>query len=159
MKQIILLTILLTLNLFSQELKIKAKVFNSDEKTGISIFKGDVHVTKGSDVLNAQKVVIYTDKDHNPTKFVASGDASFKIQTVDGSLYEGKAQKVIYIPSKKIYNFYKNVHLMQVNEKKEIIGEEVILKLIEGKAYAKGAEKEPVIMIFNMPEKNKEKEK
>ena len=158
MKKKLILTVLLTLNLYSQELKIKANSFSSDEKTGVSIFKGNVHITKENDVLNAQKVIIYTDKNHEPIKFVATGDASFKIQTVDGSLYEGNAQKVLYIPAKKIYNFYKDVHLRQINEKKEIIGEEVILKLIEGKAYAKGAEKEPVIMIFKLPdEKKKEK--
>lgn len=37
-------------------------------------------------------------------------------------------------------------------KKKEIIGEEVILKSIEGKAYAKSAKNEPVIMIFELPE-------
>ena len=157
MKKTIILTILLSLNLFSQELKVKANVFSSDEKTGISVFKGDVRITKGSDKLNAQQVVIHTDKNHEPTRFVATGDASFTIKTVDGSLYTGKAQKVIYLPLNKEYHFYKDVHLRQINEKKEIIGEEVMLKTIEGKAYAKGAEKEPVIMIFKLPEEKKEK--
>jgi len=158
MKNKIILTLLITLNLFSQELKIKANSFSSDEKTGISIFEGNVNITKEKDELNASKVIIYTDADHRPIKFIASGNASFRIETVDGSLYKGRAQKVIYLPLKKEYHFYKNVHLKQVNEKKEIIGEKVILKTIEGKAYAKGAEKEPVIMIFKLPEqKNKKK--
>ncbi|MDP2894452.1 MAG: lipopolysaccharide transport periplasmic protein LptA, partial [Sulfurimonas sp.] len=68
-------------------------------------------------------------------------------------------QKVVYLPKEKEYHFFKDVHLKQINEKKEIIGEEVILKTIEGKAYAKGAEKEPVIMIFDMPEDKKEGKK
>ena len=159
MKKISIILILITLNLFSQELKIKANKFSSDQKQGISIFTGDVHITKGDDILDAQQVVIYTDKNNDPTKFVATGSASFKITTDDGSSYEGKAQKVVYMPNKKIYNFFKDVHLKQLNEKKEIIGEEVILKLTEGKAYAKGAQEEPVIMIFNMPEDNKKKDK
>jgi len=155
MKNKIILTLLITINLFSQELKIKANYFSSDEKTGISIFKGNVNITKEEDELNASKVIIYTDKDHKPTKFIASGNTSFRIQTKDGALYNGRAQKVVYLPLKKEYHFYKNVHLKQVNEKKEIIGEEVILKTVEGKAYARGAEKEPVIMIFKLPEKKK----
>ena len=44
------------------------------------------------------------------------------------------------------------MYLRQLDEKKEIIGNEVVLKTIEGKAYAKGAKSEPVIMIFKMPQ-------
>ena len=157
MKQIIILTVFFTLTLFSQELKIKANLFNADQKTGISVFEGDVNIIKGTDELNASKVTIYTNENQEPTKFVAEGNASFHIQTLEGSVYRGKAQKVIYLPKKKEYYFFKNVHLMQVNEKKEIIGEEVVLKTIDGKAYAKGAKKEPVIMIFNIPDEEKKK--
>ena len=74
--------------------------------------------------------------------------------TKDGAIYTGKAQKVIYLPNKKEYHFYKKVHLKQINEKKEIIGDEVVLKMLEGKAYAKGISNKPVIMIFNLEEKD-----
>ena len=161
MKKIIILTILTTLSLFAEELQVKAKLFNSDQKTGISVFEGDVNIIKGADELNASKVTIYTDKEQQPTKFVAEGNASFNIQTKDGSIYNGRAQKVIYLPIKKEYHFFTDVYLRQVNEKKEIIGEEVILKSIEGKAYAKGVAEKPVIMIFNLPtkeEKSKNKD-
>lgn len=155
MKKIIILTILSTLALFAEELQVKAKLFNSDQKTGISVFEGNVNIIKGSDELNASKVTIYTDAEQQPTKFIADGNASFSIKTEDGSLYRGKAQKVVYLPVEKEYHFFEDVYLKQVNEKKEIIGSEVILKTIEGKAYAKGEDEAPVIMIFNMPEKEK----
>ncbi|MDD2652611.1 MAG: lipopolysaccharide transport periplasmic protein LptA [Sulfurimonas sp.] len=158
MKQKIFLTICLTTALFAQELQVKAKLFNADQKKGVSIFEGDVNIIKGSDELNASKVTIHTNANQEPTQFIAEGNASFKIKTLEGALYTGKAQKVIYLPQKKEYHFFQNVHLKQLNEKKEIIGDEVVLKTIEGKAYAKGAQQEPVIMIFNMPEDKKEKE-
>jgi len=150
MKKTIFLIIFLTVALFSQELKVKAKLFNADQKTGVSVFEGDVNIIRGNDELNASMVTIHTNEKQEPTKFIAEGDASFRIKTLEGALYEGKAQRVVYLPIEKEYHFFKEVHLKQINEKKEIIGEEVILKTIEGKAYAKGAEKEPVIMIFNM---------
>jgi len=159
MKKTIFLTIFLGVALFSQELKVKAKLFNADQKAGISVFEGDVNIVKGSDELNASKVTIHTNSNQEPTKFTAEGNASFYIQTLEGAIYRGKAQKVVYFPQEKEYHFFKDVHLKQINEKKEIIGEEVILKTIEGKAYAKGAEKEPVIMIFDMPEDKKEGKK
>lgn len=156
MKFLTILTIFLTTVLISQELKIRANQFNADEKTGISIFKGDVNIIKGNDELNATKVTVYTDKKHQPTKYIAEGNVSFTIETKKGSLYKGEAGKVIYMPTIKEYHFFTNVHLKQIDEKKEIIGEEVVLKTIEGKAYARGAKKEPVIMIFKMPDEEEQ---
>jgi lipopolysaccharide export system protein LptA len=154
--KIIFLLIIIT-SLFSQELKIKAQKFSSDEKAGISIFRGNVNIKKGSDELNASKVTIYINAKHQPTKFIAIGNTSFKIQTLKGAKYIGRAQKVIYLSAKKEYRFYTDVHLEQVDEKKIVIGDEVILNTIEGKAYAKGASKEPVIMIFDIPDEKEKK--
>ncbi|MFT7004433.1 MAG: lipopolysaccharide export system protein LptA [Sulfurimonas sp.] len=155
MKLLTILTIFLASSLMSQELKIKASEFSADEKTGISIFKGDVNILKGNDELNATIVTVYTDTNHQPTKYIAEGNVSFNINTEKGSIYKGKAGKVVYKPIIKEYHFFRNVHLRQIDEKKEIIGEEVVLKTIEGQAYAKGAKKEPVIMIFKMKEEKK----
>lgn len=152
MKYLLASCLVLITSLYSQELKIKANSFHADEKKGISIFEGKVHILRDKDELNADKVVVYTNDKNEPVKYIAEGKASFTIVTKDGSVYKGKAGKVVYQASKKEYLFFKNVHLKQINEKKEIIGNEVVLKTIEGKAYAKGATKEPVIMIFNMPQ-------
>lgn len=153
MKFLVVLAVFLASGLFSQELKIKADSFTSDENKGISIFKGHVNVKKASDELNATKITIYTDKEREPTKFVAVGNVSAYIQTKKGSIYKGKAQRVIYFPNKKEYHFFDDVFLQQVDEKKEITGDEVVLKTIEGKAYAKGDKSEPVIMIFKLKDK------
>ncbi len=152
MKNIIVFTMILVVSLSSQELRVKANSFKADEKSGISIFDGDVNVIKGSDELNASVVTIHTDKNHKPTQFIAKGDVSFFIATKNKSLYSGEAQKVIYLPKKKEYHFFGNVHLRQLNEKKEIIGNEVVLKTTDGKAYAKGQKSGPVIMIFDIDE-------
>jgi len=139
----------------AEELKIKAKSFFSDQNTGISVFKGNVIIKKRNDELNASKVTVYVDKDKKPTKFIAVGDVSFSIKTKEGSVYNGVAGRAVYFPNKKEYYFYDNVHLKQLNAKKEILGDEVVLKTTDGKAYAKGLNKEPVIMIFNIEEDKK----
>ncbi|MBD3796346.1 MAG: lipopolysaccharide transport periplasmic protein LptA [Campylobacterales bacterium] len=154
MKTILFLIALLQTLLLSSELQIKAQSFYADEKGGISVFEGDVNIIKGYDELNASKVTVYIDENKTPVKFIAEVDVSFKVQTKDGVKYEGIAQKAIYLPSTKEYIFYKNVHLRQLGDKKEIKGEEVVLKIMENKAYAKGAKKEPVIMIFEFKEEN-----
>lgn len=155
MKQILLLTIFLSSALLAKELKVVADNFTADEIKGISIFTGHVNIQRYHDELNATKVTIYTDKNNKPTKFVAVGDVAFKVETEKKAKYAGVAQKVIYLPLKKEYRFYKNVHLKQINEKKEILGDEVILNSIDGKAKAKGLKKAPVIMIFDMKDEEK----
>lgn len=155
MKFLTIMTIFLASALVAQELRIKANQFDGDEKTGVSVFQGKVNIIKGNDELNATKVTVYSDAQHQPTKYIAEGDVSFNIETKKGSLYQGVAGKVIYMPILKEYHFFRDVHLKQIDEKKEIIGDEVVLKTIEGKAYARGATKEPVIMIFKMPQEKK----
>ncbi|MBC8237679.1 MAG: lipopolysaccharide transport periplasmic protein LptA [Helicobacteraceae bacterium] len=152
MKLFISSCILTLASLVAQELKIKANSFHADEKKGVSVFEGKVHILRDKDELNAHKVTVYTDEKNQPIKYIAKGDASFTIVTKDGSVYKGKAQKVVYQPKEKEYHFFTDVYLRQLDEKKEIIGNEVVLKTIEGKAYAKGAKSEPVIMIFKMPQ-------
>lgn len=152
----IIILILISIVLSANELKIKAKKFNADQKKGISTFSGNVNIIKGSDELNASIVTVYTDKDQQPVKYIAQGNVSFFITTQNGELYTGKAQKTIYMPKSKEYFFYDNVHLRQVGENKEIIGDEVVLKSIDGKAYAKSKSNKPVIMIFDIKEDEKE---
>lgn len=150
MKRVFLITAVLNSFLFSQELKITADSFSADESKGISTFQGNVKVLKKNDELNASIVTIYTNKKREPVKFVAIERVSFSVETKEHAKYSGSAGKVIYYPAKKEYHFYKNVHLKQINEKKEIQGDEVVLNTTTGKAYAKGIEKKPVIMIFNI---------
>lgn len=143
--------------LMSDELKVVSKFFDGDDKKGIAIFTGDVKMTKASDELNASKVTIYTDQKHNPIKMIAEGNVSFFVKSENNSTYDGKAQKVVYMPKEKEYQFYKNVHLRQLDERKQIDGDKVILNTITGKALAEGAQKEPVVMIFHIKDKNETK--
>jgi lipopolysaccharide export system protein LptA len=158
MRYKIVFGLLVTSILGANELQIKANSFNADENTGLSVFSGNVNIKKQNDELNASTVSVYTNKNNEPIKYVAVGNVSFVIQTKQASIYRGEAGKVIYMPETKEYHFFKNVHLRQVDQKKEIIGDEVVLKTVEGKAYAKGVKSEPVIMIFNISDENSTKE-
>ena len=158
MKLLFILTSMLA-TLLAQELKITSDLFNADEKQGLSVFSGHVNIIKSNDELNASEVSIYVDKKNNPTKFVAIGNVSFVIQTLAGSKYSGVANKVIYLPNKKEYHFFQDVKLKQIDEKKEIQGDEVVLQILDGKAYAKGIVKKPVIMIFDLKEEETQVQK
>lgn len=154
----LLASLLFLTTLYGDELKIQANFFNTDQKSGLSTFQGEVRFIKGADELNASLVTVRMDQNNDPIEFVADGNVSFVVTTQEGSKYTGQAQKAIYYPKTKEYHFFKNVHLMQLDDNKEIVGDEIVLKSIEGTAYAKGAEKEPVIMIFDLKNKEESKE-
>lgn len=157
MRHFIVLTFFVFMSLQAEQLKVTAKSFNGDEKTGITIFQGDVKIKKGADELNASSVTIYTDAKRKPTKYVATGHVSFYIKTENKSMYKGKAGKAIFVPAKNEYHFYKDVHIEQLDEKKEINGEEVVISTVEGKARAKGGESTPVMMTFEIEDKEDKK--
>jgi|GEM_PF-381643 len=152
MKYILTLLLSLQLGLTAKELVITSDTFSADQNEGISIFNGNVNIIKNNDELNASEVTIYTDKQNKPTKFIAVGNVSFVIETKQGSKYSGVANKAIYLPKEKEYHFFQNVNLKQLDEKKEISGDEVVVQTTDGKAYAKGVVKKPVIMIFDISE-------
>jgi len=156
-KKILAILGLCLVSVSAQEVKIIADTFAGNEKKGITTFSGNVKITKGSDELNASKVIVHTDTDRNPIKYIADGNVSFYIDLPDNNAsYKGDASKVVYFPAKQEYQFYTNVHLYQIGTNRKIFGEEVVLNAIDGNAKALGKEKAPVIMIFNIKEKKKE---
>ena len=156
MKKILIILSICAMTLVGEQVKIVAEQFDGNEKKGITVFKGNVKITKGSDELNASKVTVYTDKNRNPYRYEAEGDVSFYIDLEENNAtYKGDAGKVIYFPNKKKYQFYTNVHLYQLGTNRKIFGEEVKLDAKDGNAQAIGKEKAPVIMIFNVEEKKK----
>ena len=156
-KILIILTILITA-LDAEQVKIIADAFTANEKKGLTVFSGNVKITKGSDELNASKVTVRTDKDRTPYQYEAEGDVSFYIDLKDNNMtYKGDAGKVIYFPLKKEYQFFTNVHLYQIGTNRKVFGDEVKLNAKDGNAKAMGKDKTPVIMIFNIEDKKKEK--
>ncbi len=141
-------------SLFSEELKVIANSFEADEKRGVSIFQGDVSITKGIDVIKASKVTIHIDKERHPVKYIAEGNVTFFISTEDNNTYEGKSMSAIFLPQEQEYKFRGDVELFQLNEKKKIVGDEVIVNTLKGTAIAQGKENRPVVMIFELEEKD-----
>lgn len=143
-----------TLLLHAEQLKITAEHFEGDELKGVSVFTGDVKIKKGLDELNASTVSIYIDANKKPSKYVAQGDVSFFIKTESNATYRGNSQKAVFLPQKKEYQFYTDVHLLQINEHKQINGDKVIVNTELGQAKAVGAKKKPVIMVFDLADNN-----
>ena len=122
------------------------------------MFSGNVKIKKENDELNASKVTVFTDKERSPYRYEAEGDVSFYIDLPDNNAtYKGDAGKVVYLPLKQEYQFYTNVHLYQLGTNRKVFGDKVMLNAVDGNAKALGKEKTPVIMIFNVKEKDEKK--
>jgi lipopolysaccharide export system protein LptA len=152
MKTILMIALILQF-LNASELEIVSQSYKGDQKKGISVFSGNVKVKKGKDTLSAQEIVIYTDSSNKPNKLVADGGVAFFIVTEGNASYKGNAMRVVYLPNEQEYQFYENVHLLELSEKKEIKGEKIIVNMLSGEASASGASKEPVKMIFQLKDK------
>ncbi len=159
MKKLLNILTILSITVQAEQVKIIADAFEGNEKKGLTIFSGNVKITKGSDELNASKVTVRTDKDRTPYRYEAEGDVSFYIDLKDNNMtYKGDAGKVIYFPLKKEYQFFTNVHLYQLGTNRKVFGDEVRLNAKDGNAKAIGKEKTPVIMIFNVEDKKQAKQ-
>lgn len=157
MKKIIFMVVLCALGLYADELKVLSDNFRADQPKGISIFTGNVMVTKGHDELNASKVTIYTDSNRKPTKMVAEGDVSFYIVTELKEKYRGKSQRAVYLPNEKEYQFYTKVDLIRLDDFRRVKGDKVIVNTVHGHASADSANNEPVMMIFTLQDNNTSK--
>jgi len=138
-----------------QKVEVKAESFEADEKKNITIFRGDVTLTKGDDSLIADKVTIFFDKSKKPLHYEASGNVRFKVSVNEKGLYEGKSDKLVYEPLKNSYNLFGNVQVEDVTSERKLIGNEIMLDLDNGHAKVIGKKKKPVIMTFSIEEKSK----
>jgi len=141
----------------AEELKVVSEHFKGDQLKGISVFTGNVIVTKGHDELNATKVTIYTDKDRKPVKYVAEGDVSFYIVTELKEYYKGKSQTAVYLPNDNEYQFFKHVDLIRLDDYRRVKGDKVIVNTKQGNASAESNNNDPVVMIFTLQDKKDDK--
>lgn len=157
MNKLIFIALLCTFSLYAQELKVLSQNFKADQPKGVSIFTGNVIVTKGLDELNASKVTIYTDSNRKPIKMVAEGDVSFYIVTELNEKYRGKSQRAVYLPNEKEYQFYTKVDLIRLDDFRRVKGDKVVVNTVYGHASAESANNEPVTMVFTLEDSNTSK--
>jgi len=150
MRHIILL--LISLFLFAEEVKISADKFQADEINKIAVFEGNVTLIKGKDKIEAKKLVILFDTKNKPLKYSAEGKPKFKFFMKEKT-YEGKADKIVYIPNDGKYTLLGNVFVKELSEDRKIYGDKLIIDKSNGKITIKGKKDKPVKFIFKVEEK------
>ena len=151
----LLLVILSLMSFLSAEVvEVVADKFYADEVKQITEFTGNVVVTKGKDKLVAKKVVITFDKQKQPLKYTATGDATIDMVMKD-KVYFGKAQTMIYDPIKNQYTLIKDAFLHEKVTNKKVYGDKIFINQTSGRYEVQSDGKKPVKFIFKVEEKKK----
>lgn len=152
--KLLLVAISLVSFLSAQTVEVVADKFYADEKKQVTEFIGNVIITKGKDKLVADKLVITFNKERQPLKYVASGNATIDM-IMNESVYFGKAQTMIYDPIKDQYTLIKNAFLHEKVTNKKVYGEKIFVNQTTGRYEVESDGKKPVKFIFKVEEKKK----
>ena len=137
---------------FSKQLEIKADNFSADEKKMVNILSGSVLVKSNEDVLRSDKLLIFTDKNNKPLKYVASGNASFKILIKD-KFYTGSANELIYYATNDIYEANGNAYIQDLSTNNKLYGNKISIDKKKQSYTVFGLNnKKPARFIFNLKE-------
>lgn len=139
----------------AEQVEITSDNFFADEGKQISEFTGNVHIKKGAyDELHANKVIVHFDTKRQPTKYIATGNAKFKVMMKEKH-YDGKGDTLTYEPAKQLYTVSGNGHLHEVETDKNVYGERIVVDQIAGTYNVNSGEKKPVKFIFQIEDKQK----
>ena len=146
----ILLTLLFIYG-YSSNFKIESKNFEFDNKKLISIFEGDVNVTREKDNILTDKVILFLSKKQKLQKMIATGNIRFKIYHND-SFYVGKSNNLSYNAKKEIFILQGKVHIKKLKENQEILADKVIFDKKNGTFKVMGTDNKPLKFILKVDE-------
>ncbi|EAI0652486.1 lipopolysaccharide transport periplasmic protein LptA [Campylobacter coli] len=150
-RKIILFLISASISLASQ-IEVKALNFYSDENKGESVLSGNVEIIRGDDILTAEKVIIYTDKNRKPTRYEAMQNAKFKI-VLKGKTYKGSGDKFIYNVAKDIYEINGNAYINELQSNQKLYGDKIIVDKRNNVYRVESKDKKPARFIFDLEQK------
>ncbi len=156
--KIITLMLIYVVGLFAaaSEVVITSDNFEGDDKAGVSKFYGNAKAVKAQDVITADTFFVYTNANRKVQRVEAVTNAKFFIVN-DAKTYQGYADKLVYWPDKKEYELIGNAMAENLDEKKKVYGDYMIVNNESKKAFVKGNSSQPARFIFYVEDENKSK--
>lgn len=143
--------LLLNASLLANQIQISANSFRASEKSGENILSGNVLVKKDKDILRSSKLLIITDKNRKPVKYIASGDARFEI-ILNDKHYKGNADELTYNVSEDTYELKGNAFVQELIKKQKLYGDKIIIDKQKDTYLVFSNKKEPVKFVFELEE-------
>ncbi|WP_258864997.1 lipopolysaccharide transport periplasmic protein LptA [Helicobacter sp. MIT 14-3879] len=111
---------------------------------------GNVRIKKGRDTLDADTVIIYTNKERKPTSYEASGNVHFTLITTDKRELRGKSKRLTYNVVKDEYRLYDDAIVQEVGKPNTLKGDEIVLAGDGSYANVAGKKNTPARIIFSL---------
>ncbi|ECQ4163124.1 organic solvent tolerance protein OstA [Campylobacter jejuni] len=150
-RQIILLLACVSVT-WATQIEVKALNFYSDENKGESILSGNVEVIRGDDILNSEKLIIYTDKNRKPIRYEAMQNARFKI-VLKGKIYKGSGDKFIYNVIKDTYEINGPAYINELGSNQKLFGDKIIVDRKANIYRVESKDQKPARFVFDLKDK------
>ncbi|NHG70646.1 organic solvent tolerance protein OstA [Campylobacter jejuni] len=150
-RQIILLLACVSVT-WATQIEVKALNFYSDENKGESILSGNVEVIRGDDILNSEKLIIYTDKNRKPIRYEAMQNARFKI-VLKGKTYKGSGDKFIYNAIKDTYEINGHAYINELGSNQKLFGDKIIVDRKANIYRVESKDQKPARFVFDLKDK------
>jgi len=147
----IILFLFFTSMLIAEQIEVRALNFYSDENKGESVLSGNVEIKKGEDVLNSDKLIIYTDKNRKPIRYEAMQNARFKI-ILKGKTYKGSGDKFIYNVIKDTYEINGNAYINEPQSNQKLFGDRIVVDRKANIYRVESKDKKPARFVFDLEE-------
>ena len=136
----------------AQQVEVTAERFLASESTQKATFAGKVKVTKGTDVLTSDTLVIYFNAKKEPLKYEATGNAKANI-TMNEVRYFASGETLTYDPVALIYTVKTNGFLHEIDTDRKVYGELITVNQAQGNYEVDSKANAPVKFIFQMNSK------
>lgn len=124
---------------------ISADTAELNEKSGISIYRGDVKMVQGTTILHGDIITVYTANDE-VEKMVSVGDlATYEEITDDGDTVYAESEEMIYNSAENKVELFRRGKITQVGN---VIRSDYILYLTEEGLIDTGTKKDRIEMII-----------
>jgi len=138
--------------IFANNLEITSNNFYYKDGEQKAKFSGNVIAKEGKNIIKANKVIVFLDKDNQAKKYIASGSVKFEIKN-EKQYIKGNSKVLIYLPIEDKYILKGKVALDDILNKRQVFGDEIVIDNKKGESYAKSQTKKPVKFIFKVKSK------
>lgn len=129
---------------------ITADTAELNDKTGVSIYRGDVEMIQGTTILTGDIITVYT-KNNEVTKMISVGNlATYQETTDDGDIVYAESEEMIHNSAEKKVELFRKGKITQVGN---VIRSDYILYLTEEGLIDTGTKKDR-IQITIQPKSN-----
>ncbi len=130
---------------------ITADTAELNEKSGVSIYRGDVKMVQGTTILHGDIITVYT-ADDEVEKMVSVGNlATYEETTDDGDVVYAESEEMIYNSAEKKIELFRRGKITQVGN---VIRSDYILYLTEEGLIDTGTKKDRIEITIQPKAKN-----